>query len=332
MIVVCEECGKRYRIDSRKITKDLVRTRCKECGNIIEITARPNRAERTESQTDALPRIAPQHVIKVSGSEAGSPTRRSRFSGIGFRLILLFLVFMVLLGGLTTVVYLKYVPSLMSEQIRLRANTLSRSFSAAVIQPLLLRNYLQVNQIAEYNVQQPGVAYIAVLNKRGIATAGVFGDMERFTPQFVHDIRSKGFPVKLIQRNPLPKGARQSNLDLTAGGQRIHDVAVPLGESGGVAHVGLFTADVQEAVRQALTPLWMILGVMAVLGTVVFFILARTIAGPIRQLTDAAKRIGLGHIDESIEVRGSGEIAELAGALEMMRLSVKSAIYRLRKR
>jgi methyl-accepting chemotaxis protein len=54
---------------------------------------------------------------------------------------------------------------------------------------------------------------------------------------------------------------------------------------------------------------------------------------PIEEITEAADKISLGELDISIQVRASGdEIEKLANSLERMRVSLKSAIERLRKR
>jgi predicted Zn finger-like uncharacterized protein len=43
MIVICEECGKRYDIDAAKIKGPEARAKCKACGHIITITRKENR-------------------------------------------------------------------------------------------------------------------------------------------------------------------------------------------------------------------------------------------------------------------------------------------------
>jgi HAMP domain-containing protein len=70
---------------------------------------------------------------------------------------------------------------------------------------------------------------------------------------------------------------------------------------------------------------------IALIGSLSFFLVARTISAPIRSLTRAAEKISLGEIDRPIDVKGGGEIGELAASLERMRFSIKAAMNRLRR-
>ena len=38
MIVICEECGKKYQIDPGKIRGKQARFKCKSCGNVVAVT------------------------------------------------------------------------------------------------------------------------------------------------------------------------------------------------------------------------------------------------------------------------------------------------------
>jgi methyl-accepting chemotaxis protein len=76
----------------------------------------------------------------------------------------------------------------------------------------------------------------------------------------------------------------------------------------------------------------LILTVIGFLGYLSFLLVARTISTPIRLLTKAAEKISLGEIDLPIEVKGGGEIGELAASLERMRFSIKTAINRIKRK
>jgi HAMP domain-containing protein len=250
---------------------------------------------------------------------------------IGKRLLLLFTLFFIAMGSVLTFVYMKYVPALMHNQINLRTFSISTSFSAAIQQPLLVKNYLLVNKIAEANARLPGVAYVAVINKKGIVVAGIIGDQMRFNTVFVQKVEEEGFPQDMALHNRIPTGKSENAMDLSMGGQKIHDVAVSIGDTGGESHVGLFVEDVEKEVRESLTPLLMLLTAMALIGGISFFLVAKTISTPIKTLTQAAERISLGEIDFPIKVKTKGEIGDLAASLDRMRSSIKVAISRLQK-
>lgn len=350
MVIICEECGKRYKIDDRKIVKDRSMFKCPNCKNSIEVLKPKQTVESIEPEPvlDAMligNSAAPGSFQTVGGAGNSRPRQdhtgwnfdpssmpaKSKSTGltVGKKLVLVFLAFIVLTGSILTFIYMKFVPSLMHDQINLRTYSISQSFSAAIQQPLLIKNYLLVNKTAETNAALPGVAYVSVINKRGVVIAGILGDRDRFAPDFIESVTTNGFPKEISTINRIPSGQRESAADFTAGGQEIHDVAVMIGDSGGEAHVGLFTEDVNHAVQKSLMPLLLFLLVIAFLGGLSFLMVARTISRPIRSLTRAAEKISLGEIDLPIEIKGRGEIGDLAASLERMRFSIKAAMNRL---
>lgn len=349
MFVNCEECGKRYTIDENKITGENARFKCKACGNIINVVKPPPQAEPEPMLDDFAPSLSTTE-INTKQEESGQnaeytgPERRSvkrkpqtlpaKKGGLtlGAKLLIMFLSFIVILGSALIYTYLKYVPDLITEQINLRTYSVSSYFSNTVLQPLLLRNYLQINKNTEVVSKLPGVAYATVLNKKGVVVSGLFSNLQRFSPDFIAMVKKEGFPKNLSLQNRIPDGAKKSEKDLTAGGQKIYDVGISIGNTGGEAHVGLFTVDVEKAAHPTIMPLLIILVVMAILGGLGIIFLTRTISGPIKLLTEAAERISLGEIDIAINVKGSGEIGDLAASLERMRFSIKTAIERLRQK
>ena len=352
MIIHCEECGKKYKIDDQKLVKDKTLFNCPNCKNTIEVLKPKPKIESIEPDqglaAGTMGRSAASGSFQTVGSAASDrprpsgaewkvdqaavpQQRKSKGLTVGKKLLYVFLTFILLTGSILTVVYMKFVPSLMHDQIDLRTYSISRSLGAAILQPLLIKNYLLVNKTAETNANLPGVAYVSVLNKRGIVIAGILGDEKRFAQDFVTRVKAGGFPKEISTQNRIPSGAKESALDYSVGGQKIHDVAVTIGDTGGEAHVGLFTEDVEKTVQKSLVPLLVFLGVIALLGSLGFLLVARTISAPIRSLTSAAERISLGEIDLPIEVKSGGEIGDLAASLERMRFSIKAAMNRLRR-
>lgn len=346
MFVNCEECGKRYTIDENKITGEKARFKCKACGNMIKVVKPQPQAESEPMLDDFAPSLSTTELNtkqEKSGRNAEHerqsvkrkpqtlPAKKSGLS-IGAKLLIMFLFFIVILSSTLIFTYLKYVPSLITEQLNMRTYSVSSYFSNSVLQPLLLRNYLQINKNTEVVSKLPGVAYATVLNKKGVVISGLFGNLQRFSPDFVATVKKEGFPKNLSLQNRIPDGSRKSEKNLMAGGQKIYDVGISIGNTGGEAHVGLFTVDVERAANPTVMPLLIILAVMAILGGLGIIFLTRTISDPIKLLTEAAERISLGEIDTAIDVKGSGEIADLATSLERMRFSIKTAIERLRQR
>ena len=351
MIILCEECGKKYKIDDKKLVKEKTLFNCPNCKSTIEVLKPKQGIEAIDPESASMSAdhsAASGSFQTVGKAESAPPPQRSKTdwkvdqtaipkpqksSGltVGQKLLYVFLAFVLLTGGILAFIYMKFVPSLMHEQVNLRTYSISQSLAAAIQQPLLIKNYLQVNKMAEANAKLPGVAYVSVLNKRGIVIAGIFGDEKRFNANFIARVDASGFPKEISTKNRIPSGKKESALDYSVGGQKIHDVAVMIGDTGGEAHVGLFTEDVEKAVQKSLIPLLVFIGVIALLGGISHLLVARTISVPIRALTLAAEKISLGEIDLPIEVKGGGEIGDLAASLERMRFSIKAAMNRLRR-
>lgn len=346
MIIFCEECGKKYKIDESKIVGDTGRCKCRNCDHIMLISKPQSEPETVSEDLDSLEVSresdstpgTTEDAMDKNGQEAVSNTEQSKKSftlhglSLNKKLLLNFTGFMVTLGGLLIYMYMEFVPGLLMEQVDLRTYTVSHALKAAVAQPLLVRNYLQVNKITDEISRLPGVAYVSVVNSKGIVIAGLLGEKKRFSPGFVEQVEKKGFPREIVSQNRLSGVATQQSINLTAGGQDIYDVAVKLSETGGEVHVGLFLEDVSKQDIMEIAPLLIILGTLLILGAMSFFVLANSISKPIRQLAEAAQRISLGELDLPIQVKGSGEIEELASSLERMRFSIKSAMERLRRR
>jgi methyl-accepting chemotaxis protein len=258
--------------------------------------------------------------------------KRSSGLSIGNKLVITFLGFIVILGVFLILLYQHYVPGLVSKQVDLRALSIAKSFSSAVLEPVVIRNYLRVNKIAEVTAELPDVAYAAVINKRGIPIAGIFGDLERFDANFSSLIKHEGFPRDLPQQNELSASQEVSRKQLEVGGQEILDLALHLGDTGSQVHLGLFIADVQAAVRDSLIPLLLLLVVMAVLGIAAVVFVSRTVSKPIQQLTEQAHAISMGKLDRTVEVKGGGEIGELAESFKRMQASIKYSLEQLRKK
>lgn len=247
------------------------------------------------------------------------------------KLMISFVGFILLLGVLLVVVYRELVPDLVRHQIELRAESITKSFGAAALQPLIERNYLGVNRVAEATAGLPDVAYATALNTRGIAVAGIFGELDRFDRHFAELVRQQGFPKDVAQQHRMTGEQAFGSKIFTVGGQEILEYAMRLGESGAEVHVGLFTAGMQEAINATLTPLIILLLVMAVVGGGAFFLVSQSVSVPIRQLSEQADYISKGHLDREIDIKAGGEVWQLAESFKRMQASIKFSVIQLRR-
>ncbi len=251
---------------------------------------------------------------------------------IGARLIITFISFTIIIGVSLVIVYQHYVPKLVNEQINLRAFAIAKSFSSAVLEPVMVRNYLRVNKIAEVTAQLPDVAYASVFNKRGFPIAGILGDPTRFDPNFISIVKTKGFPRDIIEQNKATVDGRARKKILTIGQKKVLDVALTSGKNGAEIHLGLFVGDIQKAVRNSLTPLLALLAAIAILGIIAVIFVGRTISRPIRQLTEQVQEVSMGNLDLQLNVKGGGEIRPLVESFRRMQTSLQFSAKQLKKR
>ena len=355
MLVICEDCAKKYNIDAVKIKGDRARFSCRECGHIIVVEKPdPHSVEQPpEEHDDTVQEATASHIdadqLEQSPSEdstsdvkntSGAETKRSlkkrkrgKGAAISFYLLFALTIGFISIAAAFAFLYLKYIPQLMNEQVDLRTSAISTVFAGAVKQPVLVGNHLQVNKEAERVSKLPGMAYAAVVNKRGIVVAGFFSDLNRFDQIFAAEVKAGGFPSTIIENNILQAGTKENSTSFTVGGQKILDKGVVLPDSGGAVHIGIYISEVDQAIKKALlSPLSLsLIGILFFSGMLIFLVIARSISKPLVELTDVVNRISLGELELTVEPKGPREVRELAAAFERMRYSIKAAINRMRK-
>jgi signal transduction histidine kinase/HAMP domain-containing protein len=104
----------------------------------------------------------------------------------------------------------------------------------------------------------------------------------------------------------------------------------PDGQPSATMSVTVPLTDIARALDEAQRSLWLVGALVFVLGAAAAWWLARSLTGPLAQLTTAAGRIAGGAYDRPVAARGSDEIGVLAGAFETMRQQVAAATTHLR--
>jgi HAMP domain-containing protein len=320
MEVICDQCERKHNIDEKRIKGSRVKFDCLGCGHTISIK---------KSQSQKL-----SFASKKKGTEAGvNQTKQGK--GLPVKIYLLLTMALGFIAITTTFTFLafRYIPNIISNQIELRTQAITSSFSGGIQKPLLLRDYLQVNKEAKRTSQLPGVAYAAVVNQKGIVVGGFFSDLERFDQSFANTIKTKGFPADVLEQNKLVAGAERRNARIMMGGQTIFDEVAPIPDTGGQVHVGIYVSEVDDAIRSAVfSPLTLSLTIAVLLfGFGIFVLTSRSITKPMEGLTDVVNRISLGEMDLAITPSGPREMRELSAAFDRMHQSVKYVMSRLEK-
>ncbi len=329
MEVICGKCKRKHNIDERRIKQLRVQFDCLGCGQPLTVTKKQN-----QKSSSPAPAAAPKKEKKKA---AAGPKKTAAKQGRGmpvksYLLLTMALGFIVLIAAFTFLAF-RYIPGIISNQIELRTQAITSSFSGGIQKPLLLRDYLQVNKEAKRTSQLPGVAYAAVVNQKGIVVGGFFSDLTKFDQNFANTIKTKGFPAEVLKQNKLVAGAERRNARIMMGGQTIFDEVAPIADTGGQVHVGIYVSEVDDAIRNAVvSPLTLSLTIVVLLfGFGIFIVTSRSITKPMEGLTDVVNRISLGETDLTISPSGPREMRELSLAFDRMHQSVKYVMSRLEK-
>ncbi len=330
MEVICGKCKRTHNIDERRIKQARVEFNCLGCGQSIAVSKKQSR-----KPSSASPAPSKKERKKEEGKKTAPKKISKQGKGLPVKSYLLFTMavgFIVIIGTFTFLAF-RYIPGIISNQIELRTQAITSSFSGGIQKPLLLRDYLQVNKEAKRTSQLPGVAYAAVVNQKGIVVGGFFSDLTKFDQNFANSIKTKGFPTDVLKQNKLVAGAARNNARIQMGGQTIFDEVAPIPDTGGQVHVGIYVSEVDDAIRSAVfSPLTLSLTIIVLLfGFGIFIVTSRSITKPMEGLTDVVNRISLGETDLTITPSGPREMRELSLAFDRMHQSVKYVMSRLDK-
>ncbi|MEO0248467.1 MAG: ATP-binding protein [candidate division WOR-3 bacterium] len=127
----------------------------------------------------------------------------------------------------------------------------------------------------------------------------------------------------------LTAGLGESTRYSTTVNQEMMYVAVPITDQGkilGVARVALPLVAVQNSVSQVTLIISLATVVTAILAIVAAGLIARVTTRPIREVTEASKRIASGELDQKIPVRSRDETGQLSHAFNEMSLKLNKLL------
>lgn len=118
-------------------------------------------------------------------------------------------------------------------------------------------------------------------------------------------------------------------------GVTMWDVSAPIrvkGKHWGGFRIGFSLVKIEQAQQALQTKLIGILAIILLVSLVVVFTVVNGALKPLTHFTKVASDLADGDVDVKIEVKGRDEIAQLADVLERLRVSLKAAMDRLRKK
>ncbi len=125
MIVICEECGKKYRIDPAKIPEKGARFKCKSCSNIITVSKpeatppeppSPSPTQMPAQDGEERPAAEPAEQKKpASIKKSQKPRRKSKGLGLRTKMALLFVIIPIVLIAAAGALYLWQLNTMASD-------------------------------------------------------------------------------------------------------------------------------------------------------------------------------------------------------------------------
>jgi HAMP domain-containing protein len=352
MLVICEDCAKKYSIDDKRIKAPKVKFTCRACNHIIVIE-KPKDTQESQSDIPALslPSNVPQQTdnslheqntqehqekeIPPSKTVRAALRHSAAVSGKGtpffFYLLTVMLIGFLIITVFFTHFYLDNIPDILQHQLEMRSLSLTESLQGAITRSLAKKDYLRMGNRVRRASKLPGVAYIAVSNDQGKVIAGFFSNLNKFNKHFAHKIKEKGFKLNLLTTSTTSICEKWAGAQERIGGVPVYTRVTNLSGTDSKLHIGLYVEKLdQRFLNTLLSPFTLLLLALFFLSAYILFILLdKLVTEPMRSLTNTANRISLGELDLAIMIKGPRETRELGAALERMRHSIKVAMDRL---
>ncbi len=176
--------------------------------------------------------------------------------------------------------------------------------------PVLTNDLMEIKDyIKNLKNSYNDIEYIFVTDTEGIVIVSSF---------------ENGFPVAL-QNFSKPSNVRKEFVYYSDKGI-IHEFDAPLSEDVGYVHVGLSEARVRKQIQESSDRLVLLAISAFVLWGVFIFFIGRWLTEPVLRLTEGAKRINMGILDQKIEITSNDELGELASTFNDMSKTLEQKI------
>ncbi|MEJ2728564.1 MAG: HAMP domain-containing protein [Deltaproteobacteria bacterium] len=340
MIVICEECGKKYRIDPSKIKGAAARFKCRVCTHMIMVSkpqdapAAASAVDLSASETDvesadtgeasAGPEIKLDHA--VGERIAVKPTRKSGLMNLRTKMLLLFFFVPLLLMIGASLLYLwqfDKMAVLLTDESTEIVNQMAEEKIADLSTAVAIQCRL-------YLLAHPELDKADFMNDMGFKTlavqkVGLTGYTALYEMPDADNVWRTWAHV-----NPKIIAIDMATLKKSMGNNFQGFWKIFTGVKGGKRSQGYYTwQDKDGKFREKFMVCTPVAGTPFVIAATTYL---DEFTGPVKLLTDVAERISIGDLGIEIETRSRDEIGELAEAISRMQDSIRLSIERLRKR
>lgn len=234
-------------------------------------------------------------------------------SNLRFRIIISMLAIIFLIVSGSYFVIQDIETGIIEGQFRNEGFLLANNLASEITNNFLLNDMVEVSKSVENAKNSyPEIDYIFVTDSQGIVLVHTF---------------ERGFPKALINFTK-PENIRNEEILNTENGV-IHEFDTPLFKNIGYVHIGLSENRVRAQILDASRKLLFLAICAMVLGGVFAYFIGKRLTEPVLRLTEGAKRINNGVLDQKIEVSSNDEMSELARTFNDMASSLDQKIEEL---
>ena len=331
MKIVCENCGKKYKINEDRITGESVKVRCKACGGTIEVVKpQPEVLDESDLVYDSpvssepeIPEEKPvgqafKFVENDAEKEEPSPSPPTRDAkgatgGVGWKNSIQTTISAILIL-LTTAILLGFVmfnyfaaKSKMNEELKHFSEITSTRLSKYLVEPLWGVDEKQIEDSLNSEMMEKRIYAIIIFDR----------DTKRV---FLGKKRDNNWKI-ISARGNITGKLLKSHKKIVRGKETIGDVEV---------YVTLKFME-EELYRSVVNIVITAIVLNIAIFLAVFVTFRKIIIQPVMKLTDVAERMSVGDLNAKIDIESKNEVGLLAEAIRRMQFSLRLALDRLRK-
>jgi HAMP domain-containing protein len=362
MVVICEECGKKYKFDYNLMKSDRAKFTCKACNHLISIVKHDEEQKASEVEE-------PREEITISEESVKSAiSAKNKGFSLLPKMLSLFLIIpsiFLLLAGALYFRELQNLSSLLIGDSKNVVTNLSEEIIANVARSvgkqckLFWESHPKMAK-EDFNVD---VAFKSISLVK-VGTTGYTALIERPSVLdgkwiiWVHpNTKIVGTDLAPLQKTKNPRfwkvqtgvidGSESKGYypweDRDGITREKFMVCTPIEGTNyfiaATTYIDEFTEPVKAMEQRAhaitgkiTTTGYIILGITLLIIAIVVSLYSHKLSQRIKNLTDHAERISVGELDAVIEIKAKDEIGDLAEAITRMQDSIRFSIERLRRR
>ncbi|MCX9025768.1 MAG: ATP-binding protein [Candidatus Methanoperedens sp.] len=216
----------------------------------------------------------------------------------------MFIIFLIITGSYLVIQDLQR--GIIEGDFRDKGNIMANHLALEFKNPLLVNDLMGIRSyIDNLESSNPDIEYVFLTDSHGNVMIHTF---------------EKGFPKELLNLSNPSNVGKEEVLNTEMG--VIHDFDAPLFENKGYVHVGISENRIREQILDASRRLLLLAGVAMILGGIFTYFIGRRLTEPVLKLTEGAKKINKGILDQKIDIKTGDELGELASTFNDMASSL----------